>query len=1145
MVNEERCPTRLLIDRPAETDEFGGHNRVAHSIVEVLQTESGGRSIGLEGGWGAGKSTIVKLTSNKLRQTKDCDYRVIEFDIWAHQDDPLRRTFLEKIITACIHEFKWVNKNKWERNLAELSKRRREDTTRIVPALTRTGIFFALILLLSIPVGSSLISAGVTLLTSTSGSGQLKYWLLGAGTVALLLTVICYLLMLVFLLIKKSVFKRGEQDDGLSELPALVTGQASSESRTIVTQTPDPTSVEFEMIFRNLLSEALKPESRKLLLVIDNLDRVQPSDALSVWSTLQTFLGHSDYDRPEWLERLWVLIPFDGDAILRLWEAPNSDSPRVTKRDPAKSFLDKTFQLRFEVPPLLILNWRNFLNQALQEALPNHEVEDFYDVYRAYAVEGGFESSAPTPRDLKIFVNQIGALHRERQDEFPLSSLACYALLQRGDKDVREVLLSEEDSELPSRIIGEHWREVIAALHFGVPTLEANQLLLRGPIETALANGDANSFSDLASIHTDAFWAVLEDSVPAGTRGWNTLTAFELATAATVLAESRVLDYAEKRQEASAVLSNIRSAVEVVPHWSPFDDTTARGMINVGRLVGGSEGILPALLAGASNLSVGNMGGITPNEWMASSLTLFGGLAKLGFDKQMRKGINVRLSAQQWLDVSPEAAQKDPDGQILQYFELQSIAEIDELVATQISSGLEDETTFISAQTAMATKSRYKMTNVANAVLSSLQTGEEFRGDRLASMLRILRYLKRENLITSDQYDEFATNGYYLHHLYYAYLDRHSEAVGEALFGYLQVVPDAQEPTHFGESNSGYAYLNELFQTPDSVPGAVECFAVLAEETQQLSAVLKMANGKRPVPPFLAKVLNTLLTSGDVPKPFELVRKNWRVIREALGKGEEYSQSFETFLQGLPDIDNLVTAVVGDTFNVLDSGLYIALLKGRDTTNLVTWYADRLSYVDQGTWSEELESQGELVELAVELKAIGADVALGAAYSDALMQYAESAASSPEEGIPNDTWRELFAMLNADQRELLPSRAYGILEDINSEASAKFFSIFGDMLSDQNLLANERRLIVKVCTPLLDGNNEAGIAWIAKIAESAPSLLTENVDRAAANDFKDRVLQHLNGAQEDAPTFQHLETIASVFGIEPEDRVAESTDEGS
>ena len=110
----------------------------------------------------------------------------------------------------------------------------------------------------------------------------------------------------------------------MGELPALVTGQASTESRTVVTQSPDPTSVEFESVFHDLLDEALKQKNRKLLIVVDNLDRVEPSDALSIWSTLQTFLGHKEYQRPDWIERLWILIPYDDKAILRLWDRSGS-----------------------------------------------------------------------------------------------------------------------------------------------------------------------------------------------------------------------------------------------------------------------------------------------------------------------------------------------------------------------------------------------------------------------------------------------------------------------------------------------------------------------------------------------------------------------------------------------------------------------------------------------------------------------------------------------------------------------------------------------------------------------------------------------------------------------------------------------------
>ena len=166
---------------------------------------------------------------------------------------------------------------------------------------------------------------------------------------------------------------------------------------------------------------------------------------MSIWATLQTFLSYSDYQRPDWIDRLWVLIPYDADAIVRLWDGLGSDATKPASSSLATSFLDKTFQLRFRVPPLLLSNWREFLQEALQQALPKHEETDFHGVYRAFAAIGGLERSAPTPRQLKMFVNQIGALHREWQDQFPLSHLACYVLFQKDQKDVREALLSNSE----------------------------------------------------------------------------------------------------------------------------------------------------------------------------------------------------------------------------------------------------------------------------------------------------------------------------------------------------------------------------------------------------------------------------------------------------------------------------------------------------------------------------------------------------------------------------------------------------------------------------------------------------------------------------------------------------------------------------
>ena len=1138
MAGEESCLTRLLADAPAETDAFGAHERVAQSIADVVHTEDGGRSIGLEGGWGAGKSTVVTLISKILGQTKDPECRIAVFDIWAHQDDPLRRTFLENLITR-IQVFGWVDQEKWRERLDELARRRREDTTRVVPRLTSAGLVFALTLL-CIPLGAALVSAGTTLLASKNASGTWPLVLLVLGIAGVLAPVICY--AFAWLRHRRKRVKLGGSEEGgdLSEFPALVTGQASTESRTIVTQTPDPTSVEFESVFRELLDDALGCRRRKLLLVIDNLDRVQPSDALAIWSTLQTFLGHSDYQRPEWINRLWVLIPYDGNAILRLWDGTGNDDTVVTKSALAKSFLDKTFQMRFSVPPLLLTDWRGFLQEALQQALPNHQEADFRDVYRAFAAKGGLEKSAPTPRDLKIFVNQIGTLHRVRQDEFALSHLACYVLLQRDGTNVRNALLSEKDLPFPMRIIGKEWREIIAALHFGVPAQEARQLLLRDPIQVALANGDGDSLSRLASTHPTGFWAVLEDSVPAGAQDWNTLSPAEIAKAATALAESQVLAHANSRPEAAALQSSIRTAATAVRAWGPFDAANAQGMVAVARLVAVPEEIVPVLVSGASNAPVEAPEGtsnaeierVSPSVWMASALALIKGLVEAGLGKQIEDGVKVPLDAQQWLDVSHEVAEKDPHGQLLKYFGLQAIAEIDELLAQRAVPGQIDESTFDAVRAAMATKSGNAMNNVAGVVFSHLESGEGIPGDQLVFMLKILRFSRSGGLIERDQYEGYATSGHYLHHLHQAVSENYPEAVGECMFGYLEAVPDAREPAQVGNSHAGYQNLSQLLQDPDTLPGAVEHFTALAKETKQLPAVFAMTTGERPVPPFVSRVLRTLLVSEDVSKAPELVMANWSVIREVLETEEEDSQDLETFLKRFRRLDSLVASVVSGTFDVRDSGLYVALLKSDADTNLVTWCTSGLPSVSQDAWSKEIASRGDLLDLVTELKTRGASVVLGVAYYDALIECAEGVAEGPERTLADESWSDLLTLLDADHQVLFPRRVYNVLEASDGEASPEFFNLFGDMISSRELLANERRFIDQVCRPILNKGNARGIAWVANIVNSDPALLTRHGDQPASNDFKDRIRQRLDDTSEDDPTFRHLKEIGAVLGIE-------------
>ncbi len=158
MESNSACKTVLLPDVPEKTDSFNGaHVRLANSIVQLIETEDGGKTIGLEGTWGSGKSTIINLLKKELLQ--NANNSIVLFDAWAHQGDPLRRTFLETIAKHLI-EKEWVNKEDWENELEILAKRKQVTKTTSSPSLTTLGTLIAVASLL-VPMGISFLNTAL------------------------------------------------------------------------------------------------------------------------------------------------------------------------------------------------------------------------------------------------------------------------------------------------------------------------------------------------------------------------------------------------------------------------------------------------------------------------------------------------------------------------------------------------------------------------------------------------------------------------------------------------------------------------------------------------------------------------------------------------------------------------------------------------------------------------------------------------------------------------------------------------------------------------------------------------------------------------------------------------------------------------
>jgi len=579
----ETCPTRLVTDSPAAEDRFGPHARVANAIHDLISTEAGGRSIGLAGIYGAGKSTVIQLLADQLHA--NAGHTLWVFDAWAHEGDPLRRTFLESLIAHLQGLPNWINKTSWDKRAAELAQRRKVIQAKNYPRLSWFGAVLGASTL-AVPIGTAVL--GSTLrdhsLSLLPGTGPVV-WQAVVGVVLCIAPLVVFLVML-------SGWRIWGKGQDFREAFALFVQKSVSESTTETSETPDPTSIEFERIFAHLMEEALSGHGRKAVLVIDNLDRIAPSEALAIWSTLQTFLQPGG-TRQEWLRRLWVILPYDSDAIAKLWQQEAQTGGGL-----ATAFLEKSFQVRFEVPPPLLSDWRAYLMDLLREALPQHTDGEFHKIYRLVAVRRGGTKQSPTPREIKVFVNQLGAIHRQHGHSVPLLHMALYVLHRREypNVPVRKIIFDEHP--LPAAelaLVGTDAKDSLAALEFGVAIPQAQQLLLEDPIADALSTANADELRSLARA-SHGFWDVLEHALE---RLLGELTESESTNvlhAAVAIEESGLLTSVEEHRRAT-VVDQIRDAVAETTAWLPPSEDVVTGIKVVGEWTQDREALLAAVRA--------------------------------------------------------------------------------------------------------------------------------------------------------------------------------------------------------------------------------------------------------------------------------------------------------------------------------------------------------------------------------------------------------------------------------------------------------------------------------------------------------------------------------------------------------------------
>jgi hypothetical protein len=300
--------------------------------------------------------------------------------------------------------------------------------------------------------------------------------------------------------------------------------ESTGTSTQEISESEERSSIEFERYFKKILVELEKQEYKKVLIVIDNLDRVDPEDSLKIWSTLQTFFQHrnpSSQSSSDSQLKLWLIVPYDRQGLAKLWDKESLlNAQENDHKSVSKSFFDKCFQLIIPVPPLTHNAWEDFLKNKLDKSFSSEKIvttesqKSFKaDVINVFKNTRKSATDIPSYREIINFVNQVNWLKASVNEDISNKAIAYFAIDKYISFKSRDEIIKSLISDESETFNLEHKKHV-AGIIYGVSPEKGMEILLDKEVAKYWGESVNDNFKkdDLISLEAsfrEAFWTQL------------------------------------------------------------------------------------------------------------------------------------------------------------------------------------------------------------------------------------------------------------------------------------------------------------------------------------------------------------------------------------------------------------------------------------------------------------------------------------------------------------------------------------------------------------------------------------------------------------------------------------------------------------
>jgi len=484
---------KYQMEAPSSVDEFvgNGHEAAAEAIWRVLELDSSAALIGLEGDLGAGKSTVISILEKKLEQRP---FKFKTFDVDSHSHSKVKATLIKRLHKDLIS----INEGN-EEAIRELDRAKDKALGNTLKYQRTTNsnikwpvIIFLITIMLSVRYGVSAIS--------DLGSSLAVVWQLFFGD-------------LLFENVSFSLDRMANIVAGFSSLITLLYIKLKDDGITLgnlfnrngtdtISETFDVTrevgSVELEEALLSFVGAI--PEDETVVLVIDNIDRVEADKVREIWSDLSILstLGG---------KKLRIIVPFSELHIAKALSDEDDESYHS-----GREYIVKRLPLIFRTPPVITAGWQAKFVEYWEESIPFIDgcaaVSDLIEIWKT-------KIGPVTPRFLKRVINEVAGSYVSCPQE-NIHGLCCavYHLVYKKNSPsvkIEDILSRKEEAldrelketyELMDRnfVSGDDWAGQIACLHYQTTLDIARSELLREPIVSAYKAFDGRGLYELSGV---------------------------------------------------------------------------------------------------------------------------------------------------------------------------------------------------------------------------------------------------------------------------------------------------------------------------------------------------------------------------------------------------------------------------------------------------------------------------------------------------------------------------------------------------------------------------------------------------------------------------------------------------------------------